>query len=228
MISNDGNVCESLVIYDGHPFFVPSHSNIQATEATYSRDIAAASNYGTICLPYAVESNENIQYYTTDEIEGGVLKLTKVTSVDAGKPAIFKKKDGGATEITVAANNVSIASDAGTNGSSVVLKGTFERITIGTDGVEGTGAANGKYYINSSNQFCEGKDWFYVGAFRAYLEAAGKNARLTLQIDDEATAISELKTLDEKQGLKDGKYLIGGKIIVVKEGKQYNVNGVIK
>lgn len=228
VVSNDGNVCESLVIYDGHPFFVPSHSNIQATEATYSRTIASTSNYGTICLPYAVESDKNIQYYTIGQIDGNVLKLNEVASVEAGAPAIFKKKDGGATEITVAANNVSIASDAGTNGSSVVLKGTFERITIGTDGEAGTSAANGKYYINSSNQFCEGKDWFYVGAFRAYLEAAGKNARLTLQIDDEATAISELKTLDEKQGLKDGKYLIGGKIIVVKEGKQYNVNGVIK
>ncbi len=228
VVSNDGNVCESLVIYDGHPFFVPSHSNIRATEATYSRTIASTSNYGTICLPYAVESDKNIQYYTIGQIDGNVLKLNEVASVEAGAPAIFKKKDGGATEITVAANDVSIASDAGTNGSSVVLKGTFERITIGTDGATGSGAANGKYYINSSNQFCEGKDWFYVGAFRAYLEAAGYNARLSISVDDEATAINELKTLDEKQGLQDGKYLIDGKIIVVKAGKQYNVNGVIK
>lgn len=229
VVSNVGNVCESLVIYDGHPFFVPSHSNIRATKVTYSRDIAAATNFGTICLPYAVKSNDNIQYYTTSVIEGNVLKLTEVDNVAAGTPAIFKKKDGGATEITVAANNVSIASDAGTNGSSVVLRGTFERITIGTVGATGSGAANGKYYINSSNQFCEGKDWFYVGAFRAYLETTGDSpaARLTISTDNE-TAINELKTLDEKQGLKDGKYLIGGKIIVVKEGKQYNVNGVIK
>lgn len=229
VVSNDGNVCESLVIYDGHPFFVPQHSNIHATEATYSRDIAAATNFGTICLPYAVKSDENIQYYTTNVIEGNVLKLTEVGNVAAGTPAIFKKKDGEATKITVAANNVSIASDAGSNGSSVVLKGTFERITIGTEGATGSGAANGKYYINSSNQFCEGKDWFYVGAFRAYLETTGDTpaARLTISTDNE-TAINELKTLDEKQGLQDGKYLIDGKIIVVKAGKQYNVNGVIK
>ena len=138
------------------------------------------------------------------------------------------KKNGEATSITAASSgSLSINRSAGAQGSSVELKGTFERITIGTDGVTGTNAANGKYYINNNNQFCEGKDWFYVGAFRAYLQAVGAGARLSLCID-ESTAISELKSLDEKQGLKDGKYLIGGKIIVVKDGKQFNVNGIIK
>ena len=227
VISNDGNVCESLVITDDYPFFVPSHSNIQATEATYSRDIAAASNFGTICVPFALTSNGDIQYYTTAQITDGVLKLTEVENVAAGVPAIFKKKNGEATEITVAANNVSIASDAGTNGSSVVLRGAFVQTVVGDINSTSGTALTGKYYIKN-NQFCQGVDYFTVNPFRAYLEAAGKNARLTLQIDDEATAISELKKLDEEQGLKDGKYLIGGKIIVVKAGKQFNVNGVLK
>ena len=106
--------------------------------------------------------------------------------------------------------------------------GKFERYVVGDEGGTTGTAANGNYFI-SSDVFYEGADYIIVKPFRAYLETVGViQSRLTLQIDDETTAINELKTLDEKQGLKDGKYLIGGKIIVVKEGKQYNVNGVIK
>ena len=229
IISTKDKLSDKVVITDGYPFVAPF--DFQAQEARYSRTVGASTNFGTICVPFALTSNGDIQYYTTDQIVGNVLKLREATSVDAGKPAIFKKKNSEATNITASTTATAVKKDAGEQGSSVVLKGTFERITIGTDGEEGTKAANGKYYINSSNQFCEGKDWFYVGAFRAYLEADadGNNpARLSISVDDEATAINELKALDEKQGLKDGKYLIGGKIIVVKAGKQYNVNGVIK
>ncbi len=227
VVSNYDNVCESLVIYDGHPFFVPSHSNIRATEATYSRDIVATSNFGTICLPFAVKSNEKIQYYTVTQITGDVLRLETAEEVEAGVPAIFKKKDSEATEITAAANNVAITNNAGDAGTSVKLVGTFTKIVVGDKGSTSDTKLN-QYYIKN-NQFCQGVDYFNVGAFRAYLDAEGSShARLSLQIDDETTAINELKTLDEKQGLKDGKYLIGGKIIVVKDGKQFNVNGVLK
>jgi hypothetical protein len=226
VISNVGNVCESLVITDGYPFFVPHHSNIHATEATYSRDIAAASNYGTICLPYAVQSNEDIQYYTINLIDGDVLKLTEVASVDAGKPAIFKKKNGEATEITAAASNVAVTDDADVEAS---LVGTFERLAVGDEGSTSGTAAN-KYYYIKNNEFVQGLDYFYINPFRAYIDTNDYSehpARLVIGTDG-TTAINELKKLDGEQGLKDGKYLIGGKIIVVKAGKQFNVNGVLK
>lgn len=227
VISNDGNVCENLVIEDGYPFFAPPSSNIHATEATYSRDINVASNFGTICLPYAVESNEDIQYYTTEEItDGGVLKLTEVASVAAGTPAIFKKASASATKITAAANDVALTRTAGQAGVEVKLVGTFEDITVG-DKDSDTGVALNQYYIKN-NEFCQGVDNFNVKAFRAYINSEiNAGARLTVRTDEE-TAINELKTLDEKQGLKDGKYLIDGKVIVVKNGNQFNVNGVLK
>lgn len=227
VISNDGNVCENLVIEDGYPFFAPPSSNIHATEATYSRDINVASNFGTICLPYAVESNKDIQYYTTEEItDGGVLKLTEVASVAAGTPAIFKKASASATKITAAANDVALTRTAGQAGVEVKLVGTFEDITVG-DKDSDTGVALNQYYIKN-NEFCQGVDNFNVKAFRAYINSEiNAGARLIVRTDEE-TAINELKTLDEKQGLKDGKYLIDGKVIVVKNGNQFNVNGVLK
>lgn len=220
-----GNTCENFVLTDGVKAVIPA-ALTHATEATYSRTIAAASNYGTICLPYAVESNENIQYYTVTRIIDDVLKLETVDNVDPGTPAIFKKKGASAESIIAAASNVDVVNGADEQSATgVKLVGTFEPITVG--GSVGSGDAHGKYYIKN-NQFCEGVDYFNVKAFRAYLETVVSGARLALQVEDEATAINELKTLDEKQGLKDGKYLIGGKIVVVKDGRQFYVNGVLK
>ena len=220
-----GNTCDNLVLTDGFKAVIPA-ALTQATSATYSRTIAAASNYGTICLPYAVESDENIQYYTVNQIVGNVLKLTEAASVDAGKPAIFKKKNGEATNITAAASNVTVTDDAGVEAS---LVGTFKRLAVG-DEESSTGTAANKYYYIKNNEFVQGLDYFYINPFRAYIDTndySEKPARLVIDTDG-ATAISELKTLDEEQGLKDGKYLIGGKVIVVKAGKQFNVNGVLK
>lgn len=220
-----GNTCDNLVLTDDVKAVIPA-ALTQATSATYSRTIAAASNYGTICLPYAVESDENIQYYTVNQIVGNVLKLTEAASVEAGKPAIFKKKNGEATNITAAASNVAVTDDAGVEAS---LVGTFKRLAVG-DEESSTGTAANKYYYIKNNEFVQGLDYFYINPFRAYIDTndySEKPARLVIDTDG-ATAISELKTLDEEQGLKDGKYLIGGKIIVVKAGKQFNVNGVLK
>ncbi len=220
-----GNTCENFVLTDGVKAVIPA-ALTQATSATYSRTIAAASNYGTICLPYAVESDENIQYYTVNQIVGNVLKLNEVASVAAGTPAIFKKKNGEATNITAAASNVAVTDDAGVEAS---LVGTFKRLAVG-DEESHTGTAANKYYYIKNNEFVQGLDYFYINPFRAYIDTndySESPARLVIDTDG-ATAINELKTLDEEQGLKDGKYLIGGKVIVVKAGKQFNVNGVLK
>lgn len=226
IISTKDNLSDKVVITDGYPFVAPF--DFQAQEARYSRTVGASTNFGTICVPFALTSNDDIQYYTTDQITGGVLKLIAVDDVTAGTPAIFKKKNSGATSISVHTTGTAIEKDAGSQGESVRLVGKFERYVVGDEGGTTGTAANGNYFI-SSDVFYEGADYIIVKPFRAYLETVGViQSRLTLQIDDETTAINELKTIDEKQGLQDGKYLIDGKIIVVKEGKQFNVNGVIK
>ena len=225
VISSAYDVCERLVITDGYSFVAPF--DFEATNATYSRTVGASTNFGTICVPFALTSNEDIQYYTTDQITGGVLKLTKVDNVAAGTPAIFKKQDGEATNITASITATAVKKDAGSLGESVTLKGAFVQTVVGDINSTSNTPLTGKYYIKN-NQFCQGVDYFTVNPFRAYIDSEiNSGARLTLQVEDEATAISELKKLDEKQGLEDGKYLIGGKIIVVKAGQQFNVNGVI-
>ncbi len=53
------------------------------------------------------------------------------------------------------------------------------------------------------------------------------NARLTIKFDD-TTAINAIEAAEAEDGaLKDGKYLIDGKIVIVKNGVKYSANGQI-
>jgi len=59
---------------------------------------------------------------------------------------------------------------------------------------------------------------------RCYVVSASSEARLTISLDD-VTLINALEATGET--LKDGKYVINGKIVVVKNGKWYTANGQI-
>lgn len=227
-----GNSCENLVITDGTAVTVPA-ALTTATSATYSRYIASSSNFGTICLPYELTSDDNIQFYTVKSISGDVLTLVETSTVEAGVPAIYKKKGAnvGATNIEIASSNAGVTSSAGTQGTTVQLIGTFTGLTIGDkDGTEGT-AANGNYYIGTDNMFYEGANYITVNPFRAYITGSGENAaRLTIQIEDEdgTSSIVSLEEFEnEKAILKDGKYFIGNRIVLVKNGVKYGANGQI-
>lgn len=64
---------------------------------------------------------------------------------------------------------------------------------------------------------------------RCYVTAGvSGNARLVISIDDDPTAINAIEAADaETEGLKDGKYLIENKIVLVKNGVKYSANGQI-
>lgn len=69
-----------------------------------------------------------------------------------------------------------------------------------------------------------------IPADKAYLKVENTNpARLVISFDEEEpTGINAIEVGDAKaEGLKDGKYLIGGKIVMVKNNVKYNANGQI-
>ena len=150
-----------------------------------------------------------------------MLKLETTDAVAAGVPAIYKNLTANATKIEVATNNATVVAAAGTQGTDPKLVGTFTGETV-------SGANVDKCYYLKGNQFWQGTENFTIPAYRAYIQTdVDADARLTIRTDDDPTAINELKKLDEQQGLKDGKYLIGNKVIVVKAGKQFYINGAL-
>lgn len=210
--------CDALVLTEGYRFAAPA--DFTAKSASYSRPVAVSDNYGAICLPYNVESNDDIQYYTVESVADGVLTVDVADAVEAGVPAIFMKKNAEAESIVVTTENATVV--------SAVVEQTGESTLVGTfDGVTVSGELVGNSYYVKNDKCWRGVESFYIGSFGAYLVTAN-NDDASLDIVVRGSAVNTLKALDEKQTLKDGKYLIGGKIIVVNEGRKFGVNGVIQ
>ena len=115
------------------------------------------------------------------------------------------------------------------NGDAV-SENAFE---VNTDGETFSPAANTKYYALIKNSSPMAFGWFEpnniaIPANKAYIPVVnGSNARLIISFDDEdPTGINTVEASEAETGaLKDGKYLIGNKIVLVKNGVKYSANG---
>lgn len=189
--------CAKLVLTDGADFNAPNE--FTATSATYTREMG--NQWGTICLPYEVESNDDVAYYLPDVIEDGVLKLTKQETLAANTPAIVAKLNGGG--ITASAENVAVVTNATSPVCrTVTMHGSYANNTR----VEGANA----YYIKS-NKFWQCNGYFFVDAFRAYFTVNGSAPAKSLSIfsDDAVTALSALT--DDGSVKVEGYYDANGK-----------------
>ena len=228
-LANSGNIVftgasitkaasQTLTITDGEalPKFAPG----TYPSATYTRTISAESKYGTICLPFNVKSDENITFYNLQSVEGTTLNLTSADEgVAAGVPAVFKKLTADAEEISVTTANAEVVAAPVAQDGDTKLVGTFSDINV-SENVE-------KCYYIKSNAFWQGYGNFNVKAYRAYIQTDVSEARLIIKTDGEdPTAINAIEAAEAEDGaLKDGKYLIDGKVILVKNGVKYSANG---
>ena len=188
--------------------------------ATYTRTILADSKYGTICLPFNVKSDKNITFYNLESVEGTTLNLTSADEgVAAGVPAVFKKLTADAEEISVTTANAEVVAAPVAQDGDTKLVGTFSNTNV-SENVE-------KCYYIKSNAFWQGYGNFNVKAYRAYIQTGVNEARLIIKTDGEdPTAINAIEAAEAEEGaLKDGKYLIDGKVILVKNGVKYSANG---
>lgn len=172
-------ICESLIITDGYDFSVPT--SFTANTISYERNMT--NKWGTICLPYAVESDDKVQYYRLLEVQDNTIVFTPVTEIQAGEPAVFQKV-GDDTTIDFSSGTASIVTDSQDEDPIENLKliGTFERQRIDVN------ESSPCYYIKN-NTFCKGSEYFIVPAFRAYFESQNINnaKQLSIAVLDDAT-----------------------------------------
>lgn len=197
-IANSSNVvigdeCANLVITDGYPFSSPKP--FSAANASYSRSMT--TDWGTICLPYAIESDDDIQLYQFKEMTGETLVFSEVASLEAGKPGVFKRLDA-SSSITMSASDAPIVVGVGEGDVTQNLKmiGTFEDITVTVD------PSAPSYYIKD-NTFLKGNGNFKIPAYRAYFqsEVAMSAKALNIAVEDEATGIrTVVGKLDAEKG----------------------------
>lgn len=168
-------------------------------KTSYARTVGA-SDYATICLPFAIAG----ELYTVKEISETSITLAEATEVAANTPAIIKGNINFSKEGYVAPE----APVAGANG----LTGTYKYI----DKVTG-------YYL-SGNKFYN--DYADIKPFRAYIPAPASAKPLSILIETANGIIDITDQLSAEdiyslQGIKmnkaqKGVNIVGGKKIYVK------------
>lgn len=173
-----GNTCENLALTDKNDFV--TDKKFTAINATYTREMS--NKWGTICLPYAVQSNEQIAYYNIVGVENDILILEKYDILPANTPALVQKASG--NTIVCEANNVKVGGLISDVTGNVTMKGSFANETMVTD--------ENAYYI-ANNRFWLNNQYFFVDAFRAYFTVSSSIAKANVfNIDDIVTQIDAL------------------------------------
>lgn len=169
---------------------------------------------GTFIASYDIELPAGVKAYSA-VIVGTEVKLTKIAEggdvLDAGTPVI------------VYGDGVSV--DKTYYGTPTVVGNQEVGALVGI--LDNRNVPAGAYVLQTQgdNQAFYKLGTAATGKFnRCYVVSASSEARLTISLDD-VTLINALEATGET--LKDGKYVINGKIVVVKNGKWYTANGQI-
>ncbi|MBQ0022570.1 MAG: hypothetical protein KBT29_04955, partial [Prevotellaceae bacterium] len=176
-----------------------------------------SNEYGTVCLPYPVQSDDNIRYYTFSYAYnfGGEVELRFEYAdykIPAGTPLLFRVRNTGENNFNnVAADSYEYASkpiepeNEDFSWNRWDLHGTFSK-------QEFTATAYDKYYV--SNGAIRNANHTTVPAFRAYFTGpsisdlqgnGGSEARVRIVVEDEdgTTSIitpSEWSSLPSREG----------------------------
>lgn len=188
--------------------------------------VNATAKWGTFCAPFAVAIPSGVTAYTCESATSGVLNLEKVTTtIPANTPVILNAEDGLASTTFYGKKVDNATNDLIAGG---LLRGNVSNSAKDIDYtgneylLQRKNDKTGFYKMNDANTY-------KVGYNRCYLvmdSNLGGNAREVFFFEDDATAICALEAAKAEDGaLKDGKYLIDGKIVLVKNGVKYGVNG---
>ena len=208
-VTKDGNnkfvATEDLTLADSEDF--KDYEAFTSKTISYSRTIPSGSKWGTLCVPFAIDLNQekecvfyrlaginaSKQYITLESYEGA--------EIPAGTPVLFKMKEG-ETSLSLSASNAEIvtAPTAGT-ASNVSLVGSFTKI----GGKDNKGLDDNDYIISKDKfwRVSDLKDGKSKGVgikpMHAYIHPANASqaraAMLNIGNGDGTTAIDNLNAI---------------------------------
>ena len=194
----------------------------------YSREVTSG-NWGTICLPFDVAASDyagakvyKVVSFASDEKVG--LLLDQVDGLEAGKPYFFQAESDAVKFGYVRTGDAAVA------GNENGLYGTIEGETVSGEG----------YYVLQNNLLCPtynaatGEDVeVTLGKNRAYLkfsevpefdEAAPAPGRRVITIQQTENTTTAIDNQRSTTGIQ--KLLRDGQMVIVHDGKTYNVLGL--
>ena len=184
-----------------------------------------ANKWATAVYPFAVSGVDNIAVLDSYSSATGEVSFTDASESVANVPFMMMSESD-ATEISLSDVAVSATAANPTSVSNqMTMKGVYD---IGT--VPQSDKNQTRYAVVANELRKVSGATVNIKPFRAYFEIAtgSGEAREFITLDfDGATAINaiEAANAETEEGLKDGKYLIDNKIVIVKNGVKYGANG---
>ena len=208
-VTKDGNnkfvATEDLTLADGEDF--KDYEAFTSKTISYSRTIPSGSKWGTLCVPFAIDLNQETEcvFYRLTGIDAAnkciTLESYEGAEIPAGTPVLFKMKEG-ETSLSLSASNAEIvtAPTAGT-ASNVSLVGSFTKI----GGKDNKGLDDNDYIISKDKfwRVSDLKDGKSKGVgikpMHAYIHPANASqaraAMLNIGNGDGTTAIDNLNAI---------------------------------
>jgi len=195
------------------------------SEGGIRHERAMKNRWGTVCLPYVIKSDDEVQLYTLSSMStdaGGEVVFTPTDElIAANTPCVFKKKKASATSVAFSAGNNLVGPVASPSVSTPVdgftLYGTYAQVTIG--GTEG----NSVYFIAQDKLWCA-EAATTVSPFRAWFTgpASSNNAPLRIVEGDGTESISAVRS--EELGVSScfdlmGRQTVGRKGLQIRNGR---------
>ena len=186
---------EELHIHDGLSIVAPSNDAIVGNIAYY-RDPQRA--WGTICLPFPVQSNENVQLYRLAGVTSTAMNFQPVDCVEAGVPVVYKLKQT-IERMTFETNNVMMRDihdqEEDVSDGQWTMRGTYVPLSLNPD------ESDANIYYIARNRFWYANKTFPVPAYRAWFETPKSAAnvqsfRIGVDGDDEETGVDYVERED--------------------------------
>ena len=188
--------CTSLVITDKQPLDI--REQFTATQVTNSRQLAKDPSAYTICLPYALTSNNDVKFYALTSETANGLNFDEVTTTEPMKPYLAVATN----DATLNAANVTVAVttcvDVPT--TNYTMKGTMTAIS------RDTGIEQNIYVLQEGNKWLpvgESSPATILAPFRAYIVANGVSANFLSSSFDNANAIHAIHSSEAISGVYD-------------------------
>ena len=226
IVSEDGNLTVNFNIVDGNNISWLSYKDISYTrlgDASVSVTIGA-EGYATLGSQYPLDLTpenlaEGVKAYKATSVNGETIQFVALEqSVPANTGLLIAGEANQVVNIPVAASSTPVE---GENLLKVNASGETFDAEVGCS-----------YYglLKDTKEFHPfAPAYVAIPANKAYLRVENINpARLIISFDEEEdpTAINVIEAANAKaEGLKDGKYLIGNKVVLVKNGVKYSANG---
>lgn len=194
---------------------------LKKASASAKMQVSSVAKMGTFCAPFDVEIPSGVKAYTLSEgTNESWVHMNEVegTTIAAGTPVLLTSDKTVDTEVE---GQVSVLAP----NNSGLLQGAFVQTDVPNN--------DGNYLL----QYQDGECAFYlvnsdgkqIGANRCYLhieESSETPARIAIGGEDGPTGINEIEAIGaEAKTMKDGKYLVKGRIVLVKSGNVFDVNG---